>query len=144
MPSYRYRYFVTIYTGSRPNSGTTAHVALTLVGTTSKSQVKKRDNILFCSVFTSVSDNVPSNCYRYFITIYAGSRPNSGTTARVALTLVRTSKIQVHMLQVKKKTMFSFAAFLHPFRTTCRQTATGTLLPATPVADPTLGRRRVS
>jgi len=38
--------------------------------------------------------------------------------------------------------MFSFAAFLHPFRT-CRQTATGTLLPATPVEDPTLGRRRV-
>jgi len=51
--------------------------------------------------YTDVSDNMPSNNYRYFVTIHTGSRPNSGTTARVAMTVVGTHrKSEVHILQV--------------------------------------------
>jgi len=130
-PSDSYWYFVTIYTGSRPNPGTTTRVTFTLFRTTSKSQVhmlhvQKRDNVLFCNHFTSVSD-VPSN--RYFVTIYNGSSPNSDTTARVALTLVgTTSKIQVHMSQIKKRNSVLFCShFTSVYRITCRRTAIGTL-----------------
>jgi len=51
--------------------------------------------------YTDVSDNMPSNNYRYFVTIHTGSRPNSGTTVRVAMTVVGIhSKTEVHILQV--------------------------------------------
>ena len=54
-------------------------------------------------LFIEVADNSPNDQYRYYVTIYTGSRPNAGTTAAISMRLLgKRQRSNAHVIQVKR------------------------------------------
>ncbi|XP_076807627.1 polycystin family receptor for egg jelly-like [Clavelina lepadiformis] len=59
-------------------------------------------------LFIEVADNSPNDQYRYYVTIYTGSRPNAGTTATVSMRLLgKRQRSNAHVIQRENENVLS-------------------------------------
>ncbi|XP_076807630.1 polycystin family receptor for egg jelly-like [Clavelina lepadiformis] len=59
-------------------------------------------------LFIEVADNSPNDQYRYYVTIYTGSRPNAGTTATVSMRLLgKRQRSNAHVIQQENENVLS-------------------------------------
>ncbi|XP_076799719.1 polycystin family receptor for egg jelly-like [Clavelina lepadiformis] len=59
-------------------------------------------------LFIEVADNSPNDQYRYYVTIYTGSRPNAGTTATVCMRLLgKRQRSNAHVIQRENDNVLS-------------------------------------
>ncbi|XP_076810424.1 polycystin family receptor for egg jelly-like [Clavelina lepadiformis] len=59
-------------------------------------------------LFIEVADNSPNDQYRYYVTIYTGSRPNAGTTAAVSMRLLgKRRRSNAHVIQRENDNVLS-------------------------------------
>ncbi|CAK8686934.1 unnamed protein product [Clavelina lepadiformis] len=59
-------------------------------------------------LFIEVADNSPNDQYRYYVTIYTGSRPNAGTTATVSMRLLgKRQRSNAHVIQRENDNLLS-------------------------------------
>ncbi|CAK8686878.1 unnamed protein product [Clavelina lepadiformis] len=59
-------------------------------------------------LFIEVADNSPNDQYRYYVTIYTGSRPNAGTTATVSMRLLgKRQRSNAHVIQRENDNVLS-------------------------------------
>ncbi|CAK8677462.1 unnamed protein product [Clavelina lepadiformis] len=59
-------------------------------------------------LFIEVADNSPNDQYRYYVTIYTGSRPNAGTTTTVCMRLLgKRQRSNAHVIQRENDNILS-------------------------------------
>ncbi|XP_076803268.1 polycystin family receptor for egg jelly-like [Clavelina lepadiformis] len=62
-------------------------------------------------LFIEVADNSPNDQYRYYVTIYTGSRPNAGTTAAVCMRLLgKRQRSNAHVIKRENDNVLSMGS----------------------------------